>query len=168
MHVITEKDYFPCDFKKCNRSTDPFTRKDHLRDHFRVYHMEDIGCAKGRKNMDPARWNKVQESWLEKRWIDPQWWRCSKCLARISCKENAWECPSCKIPCETERKERRQKYAPLRLSGWSDEQAKSDCLTCGGTGIVMDEITDGATYVTGTLCDCTGPEVDDNHYESMN
>lgn len=37
VHLPNEKkEQFFCDYKNCERSTDPFHRKDHCRDHFRI------------------------------------------------------------------------------------------------------------------------------------
>ncbi len=34
---------FTCDYPKCDRSQNPFNRKDHYRNHLRDYHKEAIG-----------------------------------------------------------------------------------------------------------------------------
>lgn len=99
----SEKDSYLCDYKKCERSgrtrdgqptTTAFHRKDHFRDHLRDFHKEDIP-KRGAKDSGSA--------WLADRWIEPKWWRCSKCLMRIRVAAHGWECPECKVFCERDR-----------------------------------------------------------------
>lgn len=103
-----QRDSFPCDYHKCGRANDPFTRKDHYRDHLRDFHKEDLGCAKGEKKMDKKKWAVAQRAWLAERKIYPHWWRCARCLERRQVKEDEWDCPTCKVSCEQERIEARK------------------------------------------------------------
>jgi hypothetical protein len=155
---MDQKDCHKCDYKKCGRSQDQFTRKDHYRDHLRDFHKEDLGCAKGGKNMDPAKWEKAQQSWIKERQIDPEWWRCVKCLARVYWREAGWECqtPNCKMPCETERVERRQKLLE------PEQSYVSDCSNCAGTGWIENMNRDG--YVECYLCRPSAPPAENYYY----
>ncbi|EHK98473.1 hypothetical protein M7I_5718 [Glarea lozoyensis 74030] len=73
-----------CDYPRCARHTDAFTRKDHCRDHYKEFHKEDIGSYKGAKNnIDKAQWQAKQQQWADERQIKPEWWRCPRCLDRI-------------------------------------------------------------------------------------
>jgi serine/threonine protein kinase len=84
---------FPCNYSACKRLEDPFTRKDAYRDHLREYHMEDM--LKRHKNQ------KREREWLASRVISPDWWRCSRCLARsIDVKKEGWACRDCGRECE--------------------------------------------------------------------
>ncbi|KJR84605.1 uncharacterized protein SPSK_09425 [Sporothrix schenckii 1099-18] len=45
LHIHTDadkKERFLCDYSSCSRSATPFHRKDHYREHLRVYHLEDL------------------------------------------------------------------------------------------------------------------------------
>ena len=113
----SNKDEFPCDYPKCPRAQDPFTRKDHYRDHLRDFHKEDIGAAKGEKSSrreDKHKWQKAQRIWLSERNISHRHWRCAKCLVKNYVAHQTWECSSCKIPCEEDRVRIRQKLTPGR------------------------------------------------------
>ncbi|PMD46096.1 hypothetical protein L207DRAFT_388633, partial [Hyaloscypha variabilis F] len=101
-----DKDTFPCDYPKCPRSRDPFTRKDHFRDHLRDFHMEDIGCAKGDKKS--TKWQEAQRIWLSERKISPEHWRCAKCLVKNMVSESEWKCRYCQTPCGEEQRSRRE------------------------------------------------------------
>ncbi|KAI2624954.1 hypothetical protein GGR54DRAFT_543003 [Hypoxylon sp. NC1633] len=86
---------FPCDYKKCGRSKEPFFRLDHCREHYRDYHMEDI---------ERRGQNKEAPEWWKSRNVQPQWWRCAKCLSRIPIDTKGFQCPKCKTTCETQRR----------------------------------------------------------------
>jgi len=105
-----QKVAFPCDYSRCARLSDPFTRKDHYRDHLRGYHKEDIGSVKiyGMKVG-----GEQEATWLVERRIDSKYWRCAICLVRIYVADDAWECPNCKRPCEAERVAARQRLNKL-------------------------------------------------------
>ncbi|KAL7623387.1 hypothetical protein AAE478_007069 [Parahypoxylon ruwenzoriense] len=94
-----QKKPFPCDWKKCQRSREPFFRLDHCREHYRDYHMEDI-LRRG-----PNR--EESSGWWSSRNVDARWWRCTKCLARIAIGSQGFDCPKCKTTCEAERRKLR-------------------------------------------------------------
>jgi hypothetical protein len=107
-----EKDLFPCDYTKCPRSQDSFSRRDHYRDHLRDFHKEDIGCAKGEKSSrdkDKQEWQKAQKAWLAERVVSNKHWRCAKCLVNNNVIQVGWDCASCKNPCEEDRIRTRQR-----------------------------------------------------------
>lgn len=157
VHASDEyKDCYKCDYPKCGRSADPFTRKDHYRDHLRDYHKEDLGRAKvqkpkgskgskgtkDKKKLPPDERPHNQEQWERERVIYPTWWRCTRCLSRMYVEQSGWECPSCKVPCDSDRKERRQK-AQEQSKDLPEEQLAGPpatidyyhgCSTCAGTG----------------------------------
>ncbi|KAI2627442.1 hypothetical protein GGS26DRAFT_592470 [Hypomontagnella submonticulosa] len=94
----SHKKAFFCDFKKCPRSKQPFYRLDHCREHHRDFHKEDT----------PRRGpNKESAKWWETRNVDKRWWRCAKCLSRISIETKGFECSKCKTTCEPERRKLR-------------------------------------------------------------
>lgn len=138
---MQHKDCYSCDYGKCGRSTDPFTRKDHYRDHLRDYHKEDLGRAKIAKDKTKISSNeaaRLQEQWLEERVIFTNWWRCVRCLARMYVETNGWACSACKIPCESDRKARRQ-ISPYTTAS-SDNYP---CLQCSGTGVIENSSSNG-------------------------
>ncbi|UPL01349.1 hypothetical protein LCI18_012283 [Fusarium solani-melongenae] len=87
-----------CDYPRCTRASEPFRRRDHFRDHLREYHREDI----------QKRGVVVNEEWLEDRYYATNWWRCPRCLIRVSISKDDYECPRCKGSCEPKRKEKRR------------------------------------------------------------
>ncbi|XDG04070.1 hypothetical protein ABKA04_003685 [Annulohypoxylon sp. FPYF3050] len=93
-----QKKPFPCDWKKCQRSKEPFYRLDHCREHYRDYHMEDL-LRRGS--------NKESPEWWDSRNVNPEWWRCVKCLSRIPIDGKRFECSKCKTTCEPERRKLR-------------------------------------------------------------
>ncbi|KAI2776568.1 hypothetical protein F4815DRAFT_336533 [Daldinia loculata] len=93
-----QKKPFPCDWKKCQRSKEPFYRLDHCREHYRDYHMEDLL----RRNS-----NKENSEWWKSRNFDSKWWRCARCLSRIPIDSKGFECAKCKTTCEPERRKLR-------------------------------------------------------------
>lgn len=142
MNVHASANYklsFKCDYGPCQRAKEPFTRKDHYRDHLRDYHKEDLGCAKGDKNAKDKKrlgdWQKLQSKWLGERQIRPLWWRCARCLIRVNVRDHGWECVNCKQVCEPERREAREmlvKNTPVVETTAS----YSSCTTCSGTAWV--------------------------------
>jgi len=102
-NVHAEKDIFPCDYPKCPRNQEPFSRRDHYRDHLRDFHKEDIVCAKGEKS---SRY----KARLTEPTVSTRNWRCSKCLMR-NFVANGWDCVSCKGPCEEDRRRNRGRLA---------------------------------------------------------
>jgi hypothetical protein len=126
-----QKECYKCDYRKCGRSEDPFTRKDHYRGHLRDYHKEDLGRTKAsasEKGMSSDKQLDLQKQWLDERFINPKWWRCMRCLARIDVEASGWDCFSCALPCESDRKERREKVHERDVVGDNYE----GCLVCGG------------------------------------
>ncbi|PQE30268.1 C2H2 finger domain-containing protein [Rutstroemia sp. NJR-2017a WRK4] len=105
-----QKSSFPCDYPPCTRHTDPFTRKDHYRDHLKDFHKEDMGSAKQGKNArDTRKWQEAQQAWLEERRMDLRWWRCKKCLLRVYVKTDGYRCGTCNEDCAVERIEARER-----------------------------------------------------------
>ncbi|KAI1372011.1 hypothetical protein F4677DRAFT_277168 [Hypoxylon crocopeplum] len=90
-----QKKAFPCDWKRCGRSKDPFYRLDHCREHYRDYHLEDL---------KPRGPKKESSEWWNTRKVDSKWFRCTKCLSRIPIDSKGWECAKCKTACEPERR----------------------------------------------------------------
>ncbi|KAI1817420.1 hypothetical protein GGS20DRAFT_36491 [Poronia punctata] len=92
---MEEKEKFPCDWKKCQRAHDPFGRNDHQREHYREFHAEDVMWRR------PSTKNN-SKFWATRKIYLP-WWRCSRCLERVSRDSNGYTCPSCNVACEPER-----------------------------------------------------------------
>lgn len=117
-----------CDYNRCQRSerasaasaaapapsslspdnsiavgTGPFGRKDHCRDHYRTYHKEDL-CRRNGKE-DPG--------WFDDRNISTLWWRCTKCLKRVSHARYGWDCNDCEQRLEPERVNARKRRMGL-------------------------------------------------------
>lgn len=89
---------FYCDYKKCSRNKQPFFRQDHFRDHLRDQHKEDL-LRRGSKS-DRDWWNS-----RNKHALFDGWWRCNKCMSRVS--DDEWVCDRCGNACETERRQYR-------------------------------------------------------------
>lgn len=85
------------------------TRKDHLRDHYKNYHFEDLGRAKKNEKMSLEERQRAEEIWQLERRIDANWWRCPHDLIRIHIAEKGFICDTCNQPCEQERITARQK-----------------------------------------------------------
>ncbi|CAJ2503321.1 Uu.00g107150.m01.CDS01 [Anthostomella pinea] len=92
---VEKKDPYPCDWRRCQRHKEPFFRLDHCRDHYRDYHNEDL-TRRGS--------SKENRDWWKSRNVDAKWWRCTKCLRRISIENKGFECARCKTTCEAERR----------------------------------------------------------------
>ncbi|KAE9370269.1 hypothetical protein N431DRAFT_484518 [Stipitochalara longipes BDJ] len=76
------KDSFPCDYAKCSRFQDLFTRKDHYRDHPKDFHKED---AEGENlSSDNKKGQKEQRHWR---------CRSTKCLVKNYVSRLGWTCP---------------------------------------------------------------------------
>lgn len=115
MHASAEdRNSLPCDYARCSRAADPFSRKDHYRDHLRDYHKEDIGLMKTAKKKSP-----------EERRVYSDWWRCAKCLARVSVAVDGWECRACRVTCEPERVAARQNMTTSNYESSLGEQEAS-------------------------------------------
>lgn len=89
-----EKKSFYCDYNRCNRATSPFHRLDHCREHFREFHKEDID----------KRGVPLTLEWCQDRNIKTNWWRCNKCLARVTVHDDGFRCPHCHYECPEVRR----------------------------------------------------------------
>lgn len=96
------KDSYYCDYPKCSRRDSPFHRRDHFRDHLREYHKEDI-AKRGRP---------VHTHWVESRNVKKEWWRCTRCLARVMVEQSGFECPACNTTCDVSRADTRKSKTP--------------------------------------------------------
>jgi hypothetical protein len=103
IHTYEGKVGYRCDYAKCPRMSDPFTRKDHFRDHLIHYHKEDVWYTGSKK--------KYQEE-KERCSIDDLWWRCTRCLIRCYIAKDGWICPNCRSVCEEDRIRARGKLPP--------------------------------------------------------
>ncbi|KAI0015149.1 hypothetical protein F4780DRAFT_115288 [Xylariomycetidae sp. FL0641] len=101
---------FLCDVKKCPRHLRPFGRLDHYREHYRLYHGEDL-TPRTSGNGSGSSHDKKTEGWWDSRRVDPRWWRCAKCLARVWVADKGWQCPGCKANCEPRRRMIREEMA---------------------------------------------------------
>ncbi|KAI9743910.1 MAG: hypothetical protein M1818_002644 [Claussenomyces sp. TS43310] len=72
---------------------------------YKVVHREDL--------LKRNTGEKVEE-WLQDRQISTEWWRCSKCLQRVSIKKNKYVCSKCNTHCERKRILARGKRAKQR------------------------------------------------------
>ncbi|PMD66980.1 uncharacterized protein K444DRAFT_3208 [Hyaloscypha bicolor E] len=95
-----------CDWASCPRKSQSFYKIDHLRDHLRDYHLEDI--PRNRRFGNESK----RVAWLTSRQVDEEWWRCKGCLERVVNSENGWTCTKCRQPCERERVENRTQRYP--------------------------------------------------------
>ncbi|KAI0394329.1 hypothetical protein F5Y17DRAFT_266131 [Xylariaceae sp. FL0594] len=112
VHIpMHKKQQYPCDWKRCQRAQEPFGRTDHQRDHFRDFHLEDVMWRR------PS--NKNNKKFWESRKVNLDWWRCSRCLERVSLADYDYECPSCKSTCEVERQTYRNHLAAMAAQGGS-------------------------------------------------
>lgn len=97
------KNKFPCDYRRCPRHLDPFSRQDHYRDHLRQGHYEDLPI-RGPGRMDEDWW--AQRSRAS---VANGWWRCNRCLVmRVSIASDDFVCPGCGNHCEADRIEYRR------------------------------------------------------------
>ncbi|KAI1126343.1 hypothetical protein F5Y10DRAFT_214483 [Nemania abortiva] len=100
-----KKPKYPCDWKKCQRSKEPFYRRDHQRDHLRDFHAEDLTRRGSSAKQD--------EEWWNSRIVNPTWWRCARCLTRVKVEEYGYTCSECGTSCEAERQNYRSRKAEL-------------------------------------------------------
>ena len=113
----------------------PSRERTSYRDHLRDYHKEDLGQAKRAKKEDRQKWEHAQKTWLAERNINPNWWRCAKCLSRVNVVEEGWECHRCNTACEPERKASRRharKADPATPYESTTASFTTMCSTCGG------------------------------------
>ncbi|KAK1828166.1 hypothetical protein QBC39DRAFT_158245 [Podospora conica] len=100
------KHKFPCDYRRCPRHRDPFSRQDHYRDHLRTFHYEDLPLRGGGK-MDEEWW-----AGRSRKAVAGGWWRCNRCLVvRVPIETDGFACPGCGSNCEDERIEYRRQLA---------------------------------------------------------
>jgi hypothetical protein len=102
IHLHTRQarfDGFYCDYKNCTRKKEPFTQKDHYRDHLRDFHKEDL------PRPNTGRKAPRHELYMADREITSQWWRCPKCLERVDVSTRGWKC--CGFECELSRQKTR-------------------------------------------------------------
>jgi len=96
------------------RVDDGFSRKDHLRDHFRDNHKEEVNCArKSESAMGHGDWTEGQGRSLDNRGVSPQYRCYLKYLIRLKIDDVGWECPKCSAtgdPCHTENWQRLDNY----------------------------------------------------------
>ncbi|KAH9219651.1 hypothetical protein DL95DRAFT_55528 [Leptodontidium sp. 2 PMI_412] len=135
-----DRDKFPCSYCPClsGRHQEPFTRKDHYRDHLRDFHQEDIGAAKGEKGARTDKqkrdWARQQKKWLNSRKIglylgtfqtmalppdNPQCqvcepWHCGNCgFFELRLSANC-DCPISNVKCFNEESDETYSYSPYR------------------------------------------------------
>jgi hypothetical protein len=157
-----QKKKFFCDYHKCGRANDPFTRKDHYRDHLKDFHQEDIGSAKGGHSKTKPRevWLLEQEQWLRDRKIYSHYWRCSRCLDRITVASQGWECQRCRTPCEPERIQARTMLAPktetfeYAMNLDTEDEYKPGLLSYSGCGVCMNGYIDNGAGSWVECLDC--------------
>ncbi len=127
---ISQKETWFCDYgnSKCNRHKEPFTRKDHYRDHLKDFHKEDIGSAKRGKTMTDRAWQAAEKQWRLDRKIYAKNWRCARCLHKNIVAETQWDCSECKQACEPERREEREK-----LQSKQPKLEPRACMMCDTT-----------------------------------
>lgn len=161
MHASSDqRDSFRCDYTRCGRSSEPFTRKDHYRDHLRDYHKEDLGCAKAQKKRGGREWAAEQTAWLAERKVSPRWWRCARCLVRRQVQEDGWDCPNCKVSCEQDRIDtrmsqlQRQRAAVLNPTDVGSEVGYQ--ATSSTTAITSTATDTSAFYSCGTCQESSG------------
>ena len=117
-------DKIKCDYPRCARHTDSFTRKDHCRDHYKEFHKEDMGTFKSPKtNVDKTTLQKKELQWKNERVITPDWWRCPKCLDRIYVESEGWQCKTCKRECEPHRIQARMNLLETYRESYGEDDA---------------------------------------------
>ncbi|KAG4033862.1 hypothetical protein MFRU_004g03600 [Monilinia fructicola] len=168
-HVHADADQkasFPCDYKPCIRSKDPFTRKDHYRDHLKDFHKEDVGTAKQPKNAkDSKKWQATQQAWLDERQVDPRWWRCRRCLQRVYVETQGYKCTTCNEDCAKDRIEVREKKRRQsdrdRMQYLEQDMsvAYAQCTSCNGNMWIEDEVFGELTSVPCPICVPSGEMV---------
>lgn len=92
-----------------------FGRKDHCRAHYRDYHREDLCRRNG----------KEAAGWFDDRNISSSWWRCTKCLRKVSYSRCGWECRDCGQMLEPERINARKRMVSKGSKGASASSTSS-------------------------------------------
>ena len=99
-----------CDYERCPHKES--FRKDHCREHYREYHIEDlIKRGKPKPKSSKVKRNQKKPETLDEflaariNNINLSWWRCSKCMQRGKVSADGYVCPNpdCKAACEPER-----------------------------------------------------------------
>ncbi|QSZ36788.1 hypothetical protein DSL72_006671 [Monilinia vaccinii-corymbosi] len=168
-HVHADADQkasFPCDYKPCIRSQDPFTRKDHYRDHLKDFHKEDVGTAKKPKNArDPKKWQAAQQAWLEERQIDPRWWRCRRCLQRLYVETHGYTCTTCNEECTKarvearEQKRRESNEHQMHCPQQDMSMTFAQCTSCNGSMWIANGVFGEGSSVPCPICVPSGEMV---------
>jgi hypothetical protein len=145
-----EKSLVYCDYTKCPHKEG--FRKDHCREHYREYHAEDLIKRSQPKHSKPRRGHKKPETVEEfmasrLRNIEHSWWRCSKCVQRVKINDHGFTCPGCRVACEPERVEWRQKA----LKSGNNESSKTERGAGSTTGY-----TSGPSSYTKRCVQCQG------------
>lgn len=96
---------YSCDYN-CPKQGQAFNRIEHLRDHVRDFHLEDI--PRNRKIGKESK--RIQ--WYNTRVVDKDWWRCKACMRRVQNSMRGWQCPNCRQPCEQDRVDHRVQQYP--------------------------------------------------------
>ncbi|KAK7697827.1 hypothetical protein SLS64_013159 [Diaporthe eres] len=91
-----------------------FGRKDHCRAHYRDYHREDLCRRNG----------KEAAGWFDDRNISSSWWRCTKCLRKVSYSRCGWECRDCGQMLEPERINARKRRMGIKGSSSSSSASR--------------------------------------------
>lgn len=159
-HIHTDadkKERFLCDYSSCSRSSTPFHRKDHYREHLREYHLEDLLKRGSNANHHTAasssstandlssslspssstadfKRNKklLQETQLQNCKTETAWWRCARCLQRVDIAGPGWTCPSCKGSIEEPRKTiRLSRSATAMAAATAGQMATSLAMPAG-------------------------------------
>jgi len=94
-----------CDYN-CPKQGQPFKRVEHLRDHYRDFHLEDI--PRNRKFGNESK----RIDWYNTRLINVDWWRCKPCMEKAYNSSYGWKCPSCGNHCEHDRVNHRVQHYP--------------------------------------------------------
>ena len=105
IHTSEGRIEYRCDYAKCHRISDPYSRKDHFRDHLIQYHKEDMRSRGSSNSLSKEKYQEEKERglWLAGRSIDDTWWRCARCLIRCYIATDRWVCPNCRSSCEDDR-----------------------------------------------------------------
>ncbi|KAK5663806.1 hypothetical protein OQA88_9 [Cercophora sp. LCS_1] len=102
VHVNPPGRYY-CDYRRCPRHENHFTRQDHFRDHLRDLHKEDL--VRRGLGANPEWW-----ATRSRNAVFGGWWRCSRCFARVQIASNGYTC-QCGNQLETARRFHRAENA---------------------------------------------------------
>jgi hypothetical protein len=124
-----DKDKHCCDYRRCARARDGFTRPERLRNHYRDFHREDLP----KKGLSIATKKAAEEAagegptgikgkagrsasdlpdWISTKMVAKKWWRCYTCLKRVDIAKSKFLCPGCSAACEPERVKARSAAMP--------------------------------------------------------